>query len=301
MCLSRLLLAPATVLVLLPLSVCASNSAAASDPAFWISEGDKALSQHNYAQAEIAFQKAIDLNPSLCEAHKKLAYALSLEGNGSLLSMRNLPRIRRAESELERAVELSSSDAAALLNLARLHDAMSRCARSPEDREAELKRAIEVARKAVAARPGSAGLHFYLANIETFPIWSAIHQAQLDAGIGANDLLFFPDSKLRADLRGRYGEMLEEAVSESQKALQLAPGDALAGLQFLMLLSARASIRDTQAEFAEDMRTISSLDQAYRRRLGTEKTTEIMSAMMSRLMASTITLVDPTVASRIVQ
>jgi tetratricopeptide (TPR) repeat protein len=153
-------------------------------------EGTLALAQNRLRDAAVAFQRAVDLNPSSAKAHEGLGVALSREIiAGNVRPYTESDVAERAENHLKQANELQPSAPNPLLELSELEASLAERAADAADRSDRFREARDLLKRVLDLEPGKAGLYLWLANLERDEFGPAIQQAKARAGKESGPLL----------------------------------------------------------------------------------------------------------------
>jgi tetratricopeptide (TPR) repeat protein len=224
-----------------------------ADTEGFMKQGKLALAQNRLRDAAIAFQKAVDLNPSSAQAHEGLGVALSREIiAGNVRPSAESDAASRAENHLKQAIELQPSSSSPLLQLSELEASLAERAPDPADRSGRYREARGLLKRVLDLEPGKAGLYLRLANLERDEFGPAIQQAKARAGKESGPL---SDLNARHALQKQYGGLLEDAITNAQRASELNSNSAKPLLLLSQMLKERALLRDTQEQYAGDMRS----------------------------------------------
>lgn len=216
-----------------------------------IGEGNAALAQNRLHEAAAKFQKAVDLNPSSAKAHEALGVALSREiMAGAVRPSNDLAIVKRAESHLKQASDLSPSEPAPLIALSNLEATLAERAMDATERSDRYKNAQDLLKRVVDLEPGKATLYLRLANLERDEFGPAIQQAKAQFGKNAGPI---PDVNLRHTLQKQYGGLIRDAIANAKRASELNGNSSKPLLLLSNILRERALIRDTPEQYTADM------------------------------------------------
>jgi len=122
-----------------------------------IEQGNQALAQMRLQDAAMAFQRAIDLNPSSAKAHEQLGITLMREiANGNVRPSADSDVSQRSEDNLKRAVELAPSATRPLSELSELEALLAERSSDPVERSDRYRDAQNLLKQVVAVDPGKA-------------------------------------------------------------------------------------------------------------------------------------------------
>jgi tetratricopeptide (TPR) repeat protein len=218
-----------------------------------IKEGKASLLQNRLHEAAERFQKAVDLNPSLAEAHEGLGMALSREVMaGNVRPSNDLDVAKRAESHLKEAIDLSPSAPAPLIQLSMLEATLAERAIDASERSDRYRDARDSLKRVMDLQPGNARLYLHLANLERDEFAPPIQQAKAQFGKDAGPI---SDSNLRNALQKQYGGLIKEAIANAKRASELNGRSSQPLLLLSKILRERALIRNTPEQYTADMRS----------------------------------------------
>lgn len=243
----------AFIFLFLGTAVWAESPAEPKDAHGWIEQGNQALAQNLLQTAAIAFQRAIDVNPSSAKAHEQLGITLTREivkdSNNSAVD----PDLaHRAEDNLKRAIELAPSATRSLMELSDLDALLAARTSDPQERAERYQSAQDLLKQLLAKDPGKPGAYLAPANLERDEFSPALQQAKSRSGKNSGPLA---DAETRHALRQQYGEVINDAIASAQKAAEMDPDATQPLLLMSRLLQERALIRETEDEYTSDMHT----------------------------------------------
>ncbi len=261
-----------------------------------LNQGDDAMMQRKWHEAEIAFQKAAEADPASVEAHSKLANALALQMSpGPITSSVNRPLLARVVAEQQYAADLAPQNAQILSQLARTQDASARLSQDADEQSKNHKLAVQNIQRAIQLTPNDPDLRFNLANMELFAAGRAISLARHDAP----DQMFnsrVRDPNLRRSLNSQYGPTLNDVIAQSEKVVQLQPDNGFGVLQTALGYVVRASLADSDAEFARDRELANQWETRFQTQGGTKVSPEFERSIVAGLLNSQVSIrTDPTI------
>lgn len=209
----------------------------------WLKQGVRQVRGGQYPEAVVSFERAVALDYSKPIAHLYLGtaylgqYIPSAEGES--------PRVeQRAEDEFQRVLAWEPSNKLALSSIAWLKLSQH-----------NLDEALDWYGKIIRADPSNADAYYTVGFIlwsKWYPIWA---QARSDAGLAPETSGPIPDAAVRSFLWSRYGAMLQTAIDSLSKALEINPRSTDATAYLNLLIRERAELRDTAAEYQQDLVT----------------------------------------------
>jgi tetratricopeptide (TPR) repeat protein len=244
----------AIAMLVCPLTLlCGQNPTEPNDYRALVKAGNEALTQNRLAEAARAFQQALDLNPSSVGAHEGLGVALFRElAAGNVRTSAYSDMAERAEAHLTQASELSPSTPAPLLDLSDLEAFLAEHSSDVDERAERYKKARDALKQVSSLEPSDLKVCLRLASLEHDEFGPALQQAKARFAKTAGPI---PDADLRHSLRQQYAALINDAISNAQRASEM-NGSAQAPLLLLSrLFRVRALIRNTQEQYAADMQT----------------------------------------------
>jgi hypothetical protein len=232
--------------------------------------GEEALARNGLHAAAHAFQRAIDLNPSSARAHEGLGIALFRQlSSGGVRISADSDVAERAEEHLKQAVSLSPSASRPRIELSELESFLAE--RSPDsgERADHYRQAREALQQAAALEPGRSEIYLKLANLERDQFGPALDQVRARYAKTNGPI---PDASLRKSLQDQYLELVNDAITNAQRASEMKVNLQAASL-LSKLFRARALLRDTQDEYVTDMHTAADWERQFLS-LGGHVTTE---------------------------
>jgi tetratricopeptide (TPR) repeat protein len=203
-----------------------------------LNRGVTAFKTGNYPVAVEAFQKAVDLDPSFLTARLYLATAYMQQYVPGQESAQNRAVAEAAVREFNRVLEQDPSNVVAVQSVASLNLNMKQWD--------EAQRWYE---KLAVMSPSSSDANYSMG----FIAWSKWYPAYADArrqlGMRPEDPGPLPAGSLKADLRARYSQVVDQGIQSLEKALAINPqySDAMAYMN--LLIRERADLADSKAEY----------------------------------------------------
>jgi TonB family protein len=228
-----------------------------------IADGDAALRQMKWHDAELAYQKATEADPQSAEAHAKLSNVLALQlRRGLVTSDENRPLITRILAEQQKAADLAPQDAQNLFHLARIQDAISRASQDPVEQSQLLKLSIENMRRVLALQPNNRNFHFALATTEIFALERAFGKAARGTE-GQPGSLRLSDDALRQKMASQYAPTADDAVAQMQQVSDFPIGVPYNKHMAAVAYRLRAALADSEADAAHDGQLADKSEQEF--------------------------------------
>jgi len=219
----------------------------------WVEKGLAASQAGRYAEAAEAFQKAVALAPDEVEPHVYLGDAWLAQYIPGAMAPENLDFGRKAEAEFREALRIEPDNETAIAAIASLKYQQAMGEQDSAEKLQKLNEAASWYERAVAVNPQNKEAFYSRAVIVWgmwYPAWIA---ARAGLGMGPSDPGPIMDPTVRQQLKQRYSAMLDQGVSDLEKALMLDPmyDDAMAYMN--LLIRERADLDDSAAQYASDI------------------------------------------------
>ena len=207
-----------------------------------LNKGVRAYTNAKYPEAVALFQKAVELDPSFNTTHQYLAIAYMSQYIPGAESPENVRMAENAYKEFQIVLELDPKDETATAYIAKLYFDQKK-----------MEQAIEWNKKLIAINPQNKEAYYTLGVIAWLQWLPPQREARNKMGMQPDDQAPLKDKKIRAELSAKYRPMLDEAVSNVQKALEIDKeyDDAMAYMN--LLIRYRADLDETQAQYNKDI------------------------------------------------
>lgn len=243
-----------TSLAILALTVAGAfgQTAVPTDFRALMRQGSALMEQNRLHEAAVAFQRAVDIDPSSAKAHEALGVALARQiMSGNVRPANDVDIVDRAESHLRQASDLSPSTAAPLLQFSQFEAFLAD--RSPDaERSERYGKARESLKRVIDLKPGEAALYLQLANLERDEFGPVIQSAQAREGKKSGPI---SDLDARRMLQQQFANLVEDAIANATRASELNGRSGRPLLLLSKLLRERALLRDTPEQYEGDMRS----------------------------------------------
>ena len=239
----------------------AEEQADSNDYHVLVKEGNQALARNDFHAASQLFQRAVDNNPSSAKAHEGLGIALFRElAAGNVRVSSDTDVADRAETHLKQAASLSPGASRPLLELADLEGFLASRSQDDQGRSDRYQQARNALQQAIALEPSHPEVYLRLANLERDEFGPVLEQAKARYPKNAGPI---PDASLRASLQKRYLHLIDDAISNAQRASEANANSQRPLLLLSKLFRQRALLRDTQEQYATDMHTAADWEQQF--------------------------------------
>jgi tetratricopeptide (TPR) repeat protein len=247
-----------TLLLALPALLTAQDAQTAKA---WINQGVQAFRSAQYQDAIGDFQRAASLSPNDATPHLYLGstyIALRIPGTES---PENAQNARAAEAEFQRVLELDPNNVTALSNLAQLSFNEANTLLDylqASQKKVKLDQTRDLYLRLLQVDPKNPTAYYTLGVIAWMQVHPALLEARAQLGMPPEVPGPLRDPAIRQSLKTTYGFVIDDGISNLERALRLDPqyDDAMAYMN--LLLRQRADLRDTAADSTAD---IASADQ----------------------------------------
>jgi tetratricopeptide (TPR) repeat protein len=220
-----------------------------------LNKGVQAYKNARYADAVEYFKHAVELDPSNTNGRLYLATAYMTQYIPGAESPENLKLATAAKQEFMTVLSKDPNDKTALASLASLSYQQ---AQGMPDLEAKLKKLDESKEwylKLIASDPQNKEGFYSLGVIDWLKWYPNYQSARAKLGMKPEEPGPLKDKKVKAELKEKYGAVIEDGVKNLQKALDIDPNydDAMAYMN--LIVRERADLADTEDEYKKDIAT----------------------------------------------
>jgi tetratricopeptide (TPR) repeat protein len=219
-----------------------------------LNKGVQAFKNAKYADAVQFFQKSIELDPTFPTARLYLATAYMSQYIPGAESPDNNKMAASAMEEFKKVLDADPKNATAIESIASLFYMQAQGAPELAEKIRRLDSAKEWYQKLTEADPSKKEAWYSLGVItwaKWYPDWMA---ARSKAGMKPEDPGPIKDKKIRADLNDKYRAMLDQAIKDLEKSLEIDPeyDDAMAYMN--LLIRERADLYDSNSEYETEVK-----------------------------------------------
>jgi TonB family protein len=252
-------------------SLFAQNSLTPTDVRGWMNQGIQAYKNLQFDQAIEAFENAINLDPSSVSAHLYLGTALMVTFIPGAQLPDSAARAERARGEFLRVLGLEPNNQTALFSLAQLGMKEAEDVQDQPTKFQKLDEARDWFLRVLSADPHNRDTYYSLGVIDWIKWYPNFMTARANLGMKLEDPGPLPGTATRLDLRLKYGPMIEDGITNLNKALEIDPAydDAMAYMN--LLIRERADLRDSPEEYRSD---IKEAEQWYQKALAAKRTAQ---------------------------
>ena len=220
----------------------------------WLEKGVAEFKRAHYPEAVEAFQKAVDLSPNEVTPHLYLGTAWMSQFVPGVDDSENSAAAAKAESEFKLVLQLAPDNKVALSSLASLAFTRAQGISDLGEKLRQLDEAGSWYKALTAVDPRNKEAWYSLGVIVWTKAYAAIRGARSRLGMRPEDPGPIPNAAVRQGLKIDYDSVVDEGLSDLEKAIDLDPSydDAMAYLN--LLYRERADLRDTPEEYREDIK-----------------------------------------------
>lgn len=206
-----------------------------------LNKGVNAFRNASYPEAVEFFKQAVDLDPTFPTARLYLATAYMMQYIPGAESEENLRMAKAAHDQFVEVLRTDPKNSVALASIALLYF-----------NQKKLDDAQQWYLKLVEADPKNKEAHYTLGVIAWTKAFQPRMEARAKLNMKAEDPGPLKDKKVREELRGKNGDVIETGIQHLQKALEIDKeyDDAMAYLN--LLYRERADLQDTSDAYKKD-------------------------------------------------
>ena len=218
-----------------------------------LNKGVAAFKNAKYPDAVEYFGKAVELDPSFGTARLYLASAYMNQYIPGAESPENLAMAKNAMDNFQKVLDADPKNATAVESIASLYYLESQGTSKLEDKLDRLENARVWYQKLTEVDPSKKEAFYSLGVIawaKWYPDWNS---ARSKAGMKPDAPGPLKDKKAKEELKAKHGEMLDTAIKNLQKALDLDKeyDDAMAYMN--LLYRERADLADSSEAYKKDV------------------------------------------------
>ena len=219
-----------------------------------LNKGVQAFKTAKYTQAVDHFKEAVQLDPEFPTARLYLATAYMSQYIPGAESPENQQNAKAAEQEFLRVLEKDPNNTIAISSLASLHYNQAQGS-DPEKKAREFEEARKWYTRLAEAEPTNKEAYYSLGVITWGKWYPELMSARAKLGMKPEDPGPIKDKKVREELKAKWGQTVQEGISNLEKALQIDPeyDDAMAYMN--LLIRERADLAETPEQYKQDVQT----------------------------------------------
>jgi tetratricopeptide (TPR) repeat protein len=218
-----------------------------------LNKGVQAFRNAKYTEAVEKFKTAVELDPTFQTARLYLAMAYFQQYIPGAVSPENMQMVRAAKEQFNKVLETDPNNTVALASIAQLNYSETQGISDLTEKNKKLDESREWYERLTKADPKYKEA-FYSLGVITWGKWYPIlGKARADMSMKPEDPGPLKDKKVRADLRTKYWDMINDGIKNLDHSLELDPkyDDAMAYLN--LLYRERADLADTPEEYKADI------------------------------------------------
>jgi len=218
-----------------------------------LNKGVQAYKSAKYAEAVEHFKTSVDLDPSFPTARLYLATAYMSQYIPGAESRENVEMHKLAKDHFLKVLEQNPGDKIAVASLASLHYSQAQGTQKLEDKLARLDEAKTWYQKLAEVDPQNKEAYYSLGVIVWAKWYPALMTERAKLGMKAEDPGPLKDKKVKAELKEKWGPMIEEGIKNLEKALEVDKeyDDAMAYMN--LLIRERADLADSPEEYKKEI------------------------------------------------
>lgn len=220
-----------------------------------INQGAAAFKSAKYQEAVEHFKTAIELDPDLPTARQYLATSYMVQWIPGAESPENKQFADMAESEFNKILEKDPNDRAALTSLAYM--AFNKATSLPqEEKMAKFDEATKLYQRLIATDPNNKDNKeaYYTLAVVGYQKWNpALMLARANLRMKVEDPGPLKDKKVKEELKEKYSAVIDDAIQNLQKALDIDPeyDDAMAYMN--LMVRTKADLLDDEGEYKKQI------------------------------------------------
>jgi tetratricopeptide (TPR) repeat protein len=223
-----------------------------------LNKGVQAYKSAKYAEAVEHFKTSVDLDPSFPTARLYLATAYMSQYIPGAESKENIEMHKLAKEHFLKVLEQNPADKIAVASLASLHYSQAQGTQKLEDKLSKLDEAKTWYQKLAEVDPQNKEAYYSLGVIVWAKWYPALMTERAKLGMKAEDPGPLKDKKVKAELKEKWGGMIDEGIKNLEKALEVDKeyDDAMAYMN--LLIRERADLADTPEDYKKEVETADS-------------------------------------------
>ncbi len=243
----------AAVFLLGGLVLMGQNASRPTDSRGWINIGVREYKSARYPEAAEAFQKAVDLNPNDPTARLYLATTWMSQYIPGANSSENLEFADKAETEFNRVLGIDPNNVVALESLASLSYQQAQGMQIRGQKFQKLAEAEGSYERLLAVDPRNKQAYYSIGVIDWARWYPNYADARADSGMRPEEPGPLRNAAGRRQLKQEYSALIENGMSNLQKALEIDPAYSDAMAYMNLFIRERADLRDSAEEYRRDV------------------------------------------------
>lgn len=220
-----------------------------------LNKGVQAFKTAKYSQAVDHFKEAVQLDPEFPTARLYLATAYMSQYIPGAESPENQQNAEAAEQEFLKVLEQDPVNTVAISSLASLHYNQAQGNQPMDQKMAKLDEARQWYSKLAQVEPTNKEAYYSLGVITWAKWYPELMSARAKLGMKPEDPGPIKDNKIREELKAKWAPVIEDGITNLEKALQVDPeyDDAMAYMN--LLIRERADLAETPQAYKQDVQT----------------------------------------------
>lgn len=214
-----------------------------------INKGIQSYRNARYTEAVEYFKRSVALDPTNVNGKLYLATAYMTQYVPGSDDPKNLQMATAARDQFQSVLKDNPNDRTALASLASLSYQEAQGIPNMDDKFKKLDESKEWYQKLIQADPKNKEGYYSLAVIDWLKWYPNYMSARAEMGMKPEDPGPLKDKKVKAELKEKYGAMLQDGIDNLKKALSLDKDydDAMSYMN--LLIRQRADLADTPEEY----------------------------------------------------
>ena len=209
-----------------------------------MNKGVQAYKANKYADAVKHFKEATQFDPGNENAQAYLATSYMIQWVPGADSPDNKKNYDSAKQEFDKILKKDPSNSLALASMASMAY-NSASTGTPEQKTAFLEEAKKWNERRKEVDPKDAEAYYYLGVIDWAEAFPPIQTARVEQRMKADDPGPIKDTKIRADLKTKYGTQIDQGLTDLKKCLDIDKENEDAMSYVNLLLRKKADLEDS--------------------------------------------------------
>jgi len=217
-----------------------------------MNKGVQAYRANHYAEAVRHFKQAVELDPTNKNARLYLATSYMIQWVPGADSPDNKKNYDMAKRTFDDVLKEEPTNSLALASMASMAY-NSASSGTDEQKKVALEEAKRWNLRRIEADPKDAEAYYYLGVIGWADAYPAIREARHNGNMKADDPGPIKDAKVRTDLQGKYGAVVNDAIDNLNKCLQRDKQNEDAMSYMNLLYREKADLENTPEDAKADI------------------------------------------------
>ena len=208
-----------------------------------LNKGVQSFTNAQYPEAVEHFKTAVELDPGFATARVYLAMAYYQQFIPGAESPENMKMAQAALTQFNKVLELEPRNTTAIASIASLNLNQKKWDEAQQWYE-----------KLIAVDPQNADAYYSLGFVAWSKWYPAYGTARAKAGMRQEDPGPIKDKKVKEELKGKYGPVIEAGLQSLDKALQINPEYDDAMVYENLLVRERADLADNKEQYEKQIK-----------------------------------------------